>query len=71
MKHSEVPEHHVQGPQQQPFRIRLPGLVGAEEIGLGDVIQGALQALRVARDTPCRRCRKRAEALNRWIVFTR
>jgi hypothetical protein len=45
--------------------------MGDKEIGLGDVIKGTLQALRVAGDTPCRRCRKRAAALNRWIVFTR
>jgi hypothetical protein len=71
MKEGMVPEQHVQEPQQQPYRIRLPGLVGDEEIGLGDVIRGTLRALRIAKNTPCRRCRKRAAALNRWIVFTR
>jgi len=71
MKESEVPERQVQEPQQQPYRIRLPGLVGDEEIGLGDLIKGALQALGLERATPCRRCGKRAAALNGWIVFTR
>jgi len=71
MKEREVPQRQVQETEQQPYRIRLPGLVGDEEIGLGDLIKGALQALRLERAAPCRRCGKRAAALNRWIVFTR
>ena len=71
MKERDVPQRQVQEPQQQPYRIRLPGLVGDEEIGLGDVIKGTLQALRLQRTAPCTRCGKRAAALNRWIVFTR
>ena len=71
MKEREVSQRQVQEPEQQPYRIRLPGLVGDEEIGLGDVIKGALQTLHLQRGAPCRRCGKRAAALNRWIVFTR
>jgi hypothetical protein len=71
MTEREVPEQPVQEPEPRPYRIRLPGLVGDEEIGLGDAIKGALQALHLARATPCYRCGKRAAALNRWIVFTR
>ncbi|TKK89158.1 hypothetical protein FDA94_11505 [Herbidospora galbida] len=48
-------------------RVRLPGFVNDEDIGLGDVVK------RVSRATgirPCRGCGQRAETLNRWLVFS-
>jgi hypothetical protein len=49
-------------------RVRLPGFVKDEEIGLGDVIKRATSYLGVQ---PCGGCKRRAAALNRWMVFTR
>jgi hypothetical protein len=52
----------------RPFRVRLPGFVAGEEVGLGDVVTRMTYAAGV---TPCGGCRQRAQRMNRWIVFTR
>jgi hypothetical protein len=51
-----------------PHRVRLPGFVAEEEIGLGDVIKRTSSYLGIR---PCGGCERRAGALNRWLVFTR
>jgi hypothetical protein len=51
-----------------PHRIRLPGFIKEEEIGLGDVIKRVTYAMGIK---PCVGCEKRAAALNRWMRFTR
>jgi len=51
-----------------PYRVRLPGFVRDEEIGLGDAVKRATYAMGVR---PCGGCEGRAAALNRWMVFTR
>ena len=51
-----------------PFRVRLPGFVQDEEIGLGDVIKRVTYAVGIR---PCGGCETRSTALNRRIVFTR
>ena len=53
---------------RQPHRVRLPGFVDDGQIGLGDVVTRVTQAVGI---TPCGRCKRRAAALNRWMVFTR
>jgi hypothetical protein len=50
-----------------PHRVRLPGFVSDEEIGLGDVIKRATSYIGIQ---PCGGCARRAAALNRWMVFT-
>jgi hypothetical protein len=55
-------------PERQPHRVRLPGFVTDEELGLGDVIKRVTYAMGL---NPCRGCEKRAAALNRWMRFTR
>jgi hypothetical protein len=50
-----------------PRRVRLPGFVRDEDIGLGDVIKRATYAMGIK---PCGGCERRAAALNRRIVFT-
>jgi len=50
-----------------PFRVRLPGFIANEEIGLGDVIKRATYAMGLK---PCGGCERRAAALNRWFVFS-
>ncbi|NOT83574.1 MAG: hypothetical protein HOP02_02095 [Methylococcaceae bacterium] len=52
----------------QAHRIRLPGFIADEEIGLGDVIKQASSYFGIK---PCGGCRQRAAALNHWMVFTR
>jgi hypothetical protein len=54
--------------ENEPFRVRLPGFLVEEEIGLGDVIKRVTYAMGV---TPCGGCEKRAVALNRRVVFSR
>ena len=54
--------------EHQPHRIRLPGFIKEEEIGLGDVIKRVTYAMGIK---PCAGCEKRAAALNRWMHFTR
>ena len=51
-----------------PHRVRLPGFIADEEIGLGDVIKRATSYFGIK---PCGGCERRAAALNRWMVFTR
>jgi len=53
--------------QPSPRRIRLPGFVVDEEVGLGDVIKRATAAIGIK---PCGGCERRATRLNRWIVFS-
>jgi hypothetical protein len=53
--------------QPQPFRVRLPGFVSDEEIGLGTVIKRVTATFGIR---PCGGCERRAAALNRQIVFT-
>jgi hypothetical protein len=55
-------------PQLPTHRVRLPGFIRDEEVGLGDVVKRASYALGF---TPCGGCEGRAAALNRWMVFTR
>jgi hypothetical protein len=52
--------------QEQPFRVRLPGFITHEEMGLGEVIQRVTYAMGVRT---CKGCENRAIALNRWITF--
>jgi hypothetical protein len=48
-------------------RVRLPGFITDEEIGLGDVIKQATSYIRIKT---CGGCERRAAALNRWVAFT-
>lgn len=50
------------------LRVRLPGFVSDEEIGLGDLIKRATSYLGIQ---PCDGCQRRAAALNRAMIFTR
>jgi hypothetical protein len=52
----------------EPYRVRLPGFISDEEIGLGQAIKRVTYAMGIR---PCGGCEQRAAALNRWVVFTR
>ncbi|SOD41686.1 hypothetical protein [Nitrosovibrio sp. Nv4] len=47
-------------------RVRLPGFIADEEIGLGDAVKRATSFFGIQ---PCRGCARRAAALDRWLVF--
>ena len=52
----------------EPYRLRLPGFVRDEEVGLGDAVKRVTYAMGAR---PCGGCERRASALNRWMVLTR
>jgi hypothetical protein len=58
----------AQQQERQPYRVRLPGFVKEEQVGLGDVIKRATYSVGIR---PCAGCGRRAAALNRWVAFTR
>jgi hypothetical protein len=64
----EAPRQPVQKSRQAPHRVRLPGFLIDEEIGLGEAIKRVTYAVGIK---PCGGCQKRAEALNRWMHFSR
>jgi hypothetical protein len=53
--------------QSGPHRVRLPGFISEEDIGLGEIVQRVTHTLGIK---PCGGCKRRAAALNRWVVFT-
>jgi hypothetical protein len=64
----------IEGRQQRPAtdpagprRVRLPGFVPDEPVGLGDAVMRVSSAAGVR---PCRGCAERARRLNNWMVFT-
>jgi hypothetical protein len=54
--------------QPRPRKVRLPGFITDEQVGLGDVVQRVTYAMGIK---PCGGCERRAAAMNRWMVFTR
>jgi hypothetical protein len=58
---------HPDKREHLPYRVRLPGFIIDEEIGLGDVIKRSTSYIGIR---PCGGCERRAAALNRWLIFT-
>jgi hypothetical protein len=50
-----------------PRKVRLPGFITGEEVGLGDVVMRVTYAMGIR---PCGGCERRAATLNRWMTFT-
>jgi hypothetical protein len=64
----EQPAEIVAGaPVPEPYRMRLPGFVRDEDIGLGDLVKRTTASLAIR---PCGGCERRAAMLNRWLTFT-
>jgi len=65
------PRGDVETPQPAeppaPHRLRLPRFLVKYEIGLGDLIKRITSALGIK---PCVGCERRAQTLNRWLVFS-
>jgi hypothetical protein len=53
--------------ERKPRRVRLPGFVTDEDVGLGDAIKRTTSTVGIR---PCGGCERRAAALNRWLVFS-
>lgn len=68
MSARNLPNRRPKERELQPLRIRLPGFIVDEEVGLGDVIKRATYAIGIK---PCGGCAKRAAALNSRVVFSR
>jgi hypothetical protein len=49
------------------FRVRLPGFLLDEEVGLGDLIKKSTYFMGLK---PCSGCERRAATLNRWMTFS-
>ena len=67
MEREEVREDQTEKIERQSYRVRLPGFISEEDIGLGDVIKRATSAIGMR---PCGSCEQRASALNRWLTFS-
>lgn len=57
---------HEQAASQRP-RVRLPGFVNEDDIGLGSALKRASYSLGIK---PCAGCERRARTLNRWVGFS-
>lgn len=68
MNREETTKNQAREHRPQPHRVRLPGFLIDEEIGLGDAIKRVTYAMGIK---PCGGCEKRAAALNRWMHFSR
>ena len=64
----QVEEDRDRDTKAEPYRVRLPGFISDEEIGLGDAVKRVTYAMGIRS---CGGCEQRAAALNRWMVFTR
>jgi hypothetical protein len=49
-------------------KLRLPRFVTDDQIGLGDAIERVTSYIGLR---PCGGCKRRAAALNRWMVFNK
>ena len=67
MNEQQPPENTTGSMTRQPYRVRLPGFVREEDIGLGDLVKRTTASLFIK---PCGGCERRAAALNRWLTFT-
>jgi hypothetical protein len=65
------PKTQPSSPQKDSIRpaprLRLPGFIAGEEIGLGDAIKRATSYIGIQ---PCAGCERRANVLNHWMAIT-
>ena len=51
----------------RPRRVRLPGFVIEEDLGLGTAVKRLTSSIGIR---PCGGCEQRGNMLNRWLVFS-
>jgi hypothetical protein len=54
--------------ERPAHRVRLPGFLIEDEVGLGDLFKKATYVMGIR---PCSGCERRAAELNRWMTFSR
>jgi hypothetical protein len=54
--------------ERRPFRVRVPGFITNEDVGLGDAVKRLTSTFGIK---PCGGCSRRAAALNRYLVFSK
>jgi hypothetical protein len=67
MTTDKIRDGDVDEPQPHVYRVRIPGFLIEQEIGLGDAIKRVTYAMGIK---PCDGCNKRAAALNQWVRFS-
>ena len=67
MKKEQEQREVVEEKEDTRHRVRLPGFISDQEVGLGDVIKRATYAIGLK---PCGGCERRAATLNRWLSFS-
>jgi hypothetical protein len=67
MKKKEAKGDATDKQEYRPYRVRLPGFINDQDVGLGDVIKRATLAVGIE---PCGGCARRAAMLNRWMIFS-
>ena len=67
MNKKRLTHEHANRYASQPHRVRLPGFISDEDIGLGDIIKRATYAIGIRA---CGGCERRAAVLNRWMVLS-
>ena len=68
MKNNATADKRPGAAPREAHRVRLPGFLIDEDIGLGDVVKRAAYAVGIK---PCGGCEKRAAVLNQWMTFFR
>ena len=68
MTHAQDTDNSSDRKEVPAHRVRLPGFITEDQVGLGDALKRATTWLGIRR---CGGCERRAAALNRWIAFTR
>jgi len=67
MKKENAKDVEAKGKENMAHRVRLPGFVVDEEVGLGSVVKRVTSTFGIRT---CGGCEHRAAKLNRWLVFT-
>jgi len=68
MKKKKATKRYRDDFAKRPHRVRLPGFLIEEEVGLGDVVKRITYSMGLK---PCGGCEVRGAALNRWMRFSR
>jgi hypothetical protein len=67
MPEEKTGSEQVEKNERELYRLRLPGFLTEEDVGLGEVIKRATYTFGIK---PCGGCERRAAMLNRWFVLT-
>ena len=67
MTKEDASDNRAVGSEPRPFRVRLPGFVSDEDVGLGDLVRRVTSSIGIK---PCGACGRRAGALNRRLAFS-